>query len=168
MVDMGKAIFQSSLIPTLFETDQVIDKELIVNGKSFNVSCVSVGNPHCVILTDELDETEIKKYGSSIETHAMFPNRINVQFAKLISRHEVEILIWERGAGFTLASGSSSCAVASILKKKGLIDNEVTIKMLGGKLKIKIDDQWNIQMTGEVKQICEGFISKEWIDQCQI
>ena len=96
----------------------------------YAINCVSVGNPHCVILKESLDRDEIKKYGSKIENYHMFPNRINVQFAKVINRNEVEILIWERGAGFTLASGSSSCAVASVLRKKGLVENEVTIIML--------------------------------------
>ena len=123
-----------------------------------------MGNPHCVILKEKLDINEIKKYGPKIEHYLMFPARINVQFAKVINRKEVEILIWERGAGFTLASGSSSCAVASVLKKKGLIENEVTIKMLGGQLEIEVDDNWNIRMTGEARQICEGILSDELLE----
>ncbi|HEY4786122.1 MAG TPA: diaminopimelate epimerase, partial [Bacteroidales bacterium] len=90
---------------------------------------------------------------------------INIQFAKVLSRNEVQILIWERGAGFTLASGSSSSAVASIMVKKGLVDKNVTIKMLGGELKIDLDDNWNIQMTGEVREICSGVLSNELISE---
>lgn len=93
-----------------------------------------------------------------------FPDRINVQFAKVLSRSEAEILIWERGAGFTLASGSSSCAVASVLRKRNLVDNKVKIKMPGGELFIEIDDNWNVKMTGEVRQIAEGTISDELIE----
>jgi diaminopimelate epimerase len=94
----------------------------------------------------------------------LFQNRINVQFVKIISRNEAEILIWERSAGFTLASGSSSCAVASVLRKLDLIDSNVTIKMLGGELRIEIDNNWNIRMTGEVRQIAEGILSDELIE----
>ncbi len=166
-VEMGKAIFDSVTIPTTFKTDEVIDKILTINNIDFKINCVSVGNPHCVIIKDKLDIDEIKKYGSLIENHPMFPNRINVQFVKIIDNQNAEILIWERGAGFTLASGSSSSAVACILKKKGLIDNNVTIKMIGGNLKLKINDNWEITMTGEVRQICDGYLNQELIDDLE-
>ena len=104
----------------------------MANGKEFEVNCVSMGNPHCVVLKEQLSIDEIKEYGKYLERHEMFPNRINIQFAKIISRSEAEILIWERGAEFTLASGTSCCAVACVLRKRNLIDNKVKIKMLGG------------------------------------
>ncbi|TWP29127.1 diaminopimelate epimerase [Apibacter muscae] len=163
-VDMGKAIFSSPLIPTLFECQEVQDQNIQIEDKNFQVNCVSLGNPHCVILKENLDVDEIKKYGPLIENYSKFPNRINVQFAKIIDRKNVEILIWERGAGFTLASGSSSCAVASVLRKKGLIDHLVTIHMLGGYLTIEISEEFNIRMTGEVKQICDGTFHEELIN----
>lgn len=163
-VDMGKANFNSKEIPTSFITEEVIGENLQVDNKKYEVNCVSMGNPHCVIIKDRLDIDEIKTYGKLIENHEMFPNRTNVQFAKVLSRNEAEILIWERGAGFTLASGSSSCAVASVLKKKNLVDNEIKIKMLGGELIIEIDDGWNVRMTGEVRQIAEGVLSDELIE----
>lgn len=163
-VDMGQAIFKSDLIPTKFETPEVDNVAIEANGKTFEVNCVSVGNPHCVILKEELSIDEIKEFGPFLENHKMFPNRINVQFAKVINRNEVEVLIWERGAGFTLASGSSSCAVASVMKKKGLVDENITIKMQGGTLKIKVDPNFNIRMTGEVREICSGILSDELIE----
>ncbi len=163
-VDMGKANFNSKEIPTSFIMEEVVGEKLDVDDKEYEVNCVSMGNPHCVIIKDNLDIDEIKTYGKLIENHEMFPNRTNVQFAKVLSRNEVEILIWERGAGFTLASGSSSCAVASVLKKKNLVDNEIKIKMLGGALIIEIDDEWNVRMTGEVRQIAEGILSDELIE----
>ncbi|KOA18484.1 diaminopimelate epimerase [Clostridium homopropionicum DSM 5847] len=163
-VEMGKAIFNSKEIPTTFIEKEVIGEKLKVKNKEYEINCVSVGNPHCVVLKQELDIDEIKEYGRFIENHSMFPNRINVQFAKVISRSEAEILIWERGAGFTLASGSSSCAVASVLRKRNLVDDKVKIKMLGGELLIQIDDDWNIKMTGEVRQIAEGTLSDELIE----
>ena len=162
-VDMGTANFDARSIPTLFELNEVQNETIVVGNKKYEINCVSMGNPHCVIIKDSLDIDEIKTYGPMIENYRQFPNRINVQFAKIIDRKLVEILIWERGAGFTLASGSSSCAVASVLRKKGLIDREVVIKMLGGQLVIDIDDKFNVRMTGEVKQICEGILSDELI-----
>jgi diaminopimelate epimerase len=163
-VDMGKANFNSKEIPTSFIEEEVIGKMLEVDDKEYEINCVSIGNPHCVILKKELEVDEIKRYGKIIENHSKFPNRINVQFAKVNSRSEAEILIWERGAGFTLASGTSSCAVASVLRKRNLVDNKVKIKMIGGELLIEIDDDWDIKMTGEVRQIAEGTLSNELIE----
>lgn len=163
-VDMGKANFNSNEIPTNFKEKEVIGEKLLAGDKEYEINCVSMGNPHCVILKDELNIDEIKEYGKLIENHSEFPNRINVQFAKVISRNEAKILIWERGAGFTLASGSSSCAVASVLRKRNLVDNKIKIKMLGGELLIEIDESWNIRMTGEVRQIAEGVLSPELIE----
>ncbi len=166
-VDMGKAIFESADIPVHCEKVECIDEILHLENKDYTVNCVSVGNPHCVILKDELDEKEIKEFGTFVENHKMFPNRINVQFAKVISPNEVEIMIWERGAGWTLASGSSSCAVASIMVKKGLTERNVKVKMPGGTLQIEIDSAWNIKMTGEVREIASGTLSNELIEELQ-
>ena len=163
-VDMGKANFNSKEIPTSFITEEVIGEKLQIDDKEYEINCVSMGNPHCVIIKDKLDMDEIKGNGKLIENHEMFPNRTNVQFVKVTSRNEAEILIWERGAGFTLASGSSSCAVASILRKRNLVDKAVKIKMPGGELFIEIEDDWNIRMTGEVRQIAEGILSAELIE----
>jgi diaminopimelate epimerase len=163
-VDMGQAIFDSKLIPTNFESSQVDNELISAGGKTFLVNCVSMGNPHCVILKKELAIEEIKEFGPLLEKHQLFPNRINVQFAKVINRNEVEVLIWERGAGFTLASGTSSCAVASVLRKKDLVDENVTIKMLGGQLTIHVDADYFIRMTGEVREICSGVLSQELIE----
>lgn len=163
-VEMGKAHFNAKEIPTNFETEEVIGERIQAGDKEYEVNCVSMGNPHCVVIKEQLDIDEIKKYGTFIENHSKFPNRTNVQFAKVISRSEAEVLIWERGAGFTLASGSSSCAVASVLKKRNLVDGKVKIKMLGGELIIEIDNDWNVKMTGEVRQIAEGVLNAELIE----
>jgi diaminopimelate epimerase len=120
-VDMGKAIFRSRDIPVNSDLPEFIGQKIKAGDREFEVNCVSVGNPHCVVIKEELDEQEIRKYGPLLENHPMFPNRINVQFAKPLSDHDAQILIWERGAGFTLASGSSSCGASSILVKKKLV-----------------------------------------------
>ena len=163
-VDMGKAIFESKKITVSYTSEYCLGETLQLSDTSYEINCVSVGNPHCVVLKEELNEAELKKYGSEIENHKMFPNRINVQFAKVVSPNEVEVLIWERGAGWTLASGSSSCAVASIVVKRGLTENKLTIKMPGGNLKIEISDDFDLRMTGEVREIASGVLSPEIIE----
>ncbi len=165
-VDMGKAEFIASKVPVTCSESECIQKKVTIKNHELIINCVSVGNPHCVIFTDTLNEAFVKEIGHDIETNAMFPHKINVQFAKVISPYEVEILIWERGAGYTLASGSSSCAVACISKKLGYISNEVEIKMPGGKLSVSIDDDWNIKMEGPVREIISGLISTELIADC--
>jgi diaminopimelate epimerase len=167
-IDMGKAIFASKDIPVNIDKAECMDETLQVNGNSYKINCVSVGNPHCIIIKDKLNKDEILKYGPVIETHKLFPNKINVQFVHPISHSEVEILIWERGAGYTLASGSSSCAVACILYKLGLTGNNVLVRMPGGNLQITINENWEITLTGEVKQIAEGVLHPELINDLEL
>jgi len=163
-VDMGKAIFTSRDIPVDSDSPEFIGQKIQAGDKEYEVNCVSVGNPHCVVVKDKLDEREIRKYGPMLENHHLFPNRINVQFARVLSDHDAEILIWERGAGYTLASGSSSCAASSILVKRGLVKGDLTMHMQGGNLKIQIDNEWNIKMTGEVRSIATGILSPELLE----
>jgi diaminopimelate epimerase len=166
-VDMGKAYFKSVDVPVKCDKEECIDETLHLEYKEYKINCVSLGNPHCVVIKDELDEKEIRQFGPQIENHPIFPNRINVQFAKVISPTEVEAIIWERGAGWTLASGSSSCAVASVMVKHGLTERDITVKMHGGSLKIEIAEDWEIRMTGEVREIASGFLSNELISDCK-
>jgi len=163
-VDMGKAIFSPRDIPVDSDKPEFIGQTIVAGDKEFEVNCVSVGNAHCVVIKQALDEHEIRTYGPLIENHPLFPNRINVQFAKALSDHDAQILIWERGAGFTLASGSSSCAASSVLVKRGLVKGDLTMHMPGGKLKIQIDNGWNIRMTGEVREIARGVLGHELME----
>ncbi len=163
-VDMGKAIFSSLDIPVNSDLPEFIGQKIKAGDREFEVNCVSVGNPHCVVIKQDLDENEIRKYGPLLENHPMFPNRINVQFARAMSDHDAQILIWERGAGYTLASGSSSCAASCVLVKRGLVKGDLTMHMQGGKLKIQIDKGWNIRMTGEVREIAGGVLSNEMVE----
>jgi diaminopimelate epimerase len=163
-VDMGKAIFASKDIPVNSDLPEFIGQKIIAGDKEYEVNCVSVGNPHCVVIKKDLDENEIRTYGPLLENHSLFPNRINVQFAKVLSDHDAQIMIWERGAGYTLASGSSSCAASSILVKRGLIKGDLTMHMKGGTLKIEIDKNWNIRMTGEVREIARGVLGRELLE----
>jgi len=132
-----------------------------VDGRRFEVTSVSMGNPHCVVIVPDLAEIDVRALGPKIETHPAFPKRTNVQFAQVVSRDEVRIQIWERGAGYTLASGSSSCAVVAACHRKGLTGREVTVSMPGGQLRITIADDGEIRMRGPVEEICTGDLSPD-------
>ena len=159
--DMGRATFVSTEIPVAGPRREVVRETLAVDDQRLTVTCVSVGNPHCVIFTDTLDVDEVKRLGPKIERHPSFPNRINVQFAKLLGRDRVSILIWERGAGYTLASGTSSCAVAAVCVKNGLTERTVTIESPGGALAVSVADTWELTLTGPVSEICRGRLSED-------
>ncbi|HEX9831191.1 MAG: diaminopimelate epimerase [Thermodesulfobacteriota bacterium] len=164
-VDMGQATFMSSRIPVEGEEREVVDEEIRVNGEILKFTAVSVGNPHCVVFVQELDEGYARKLGPIIETHHLFPKRTNVQFAKIISKERIDILIWERGAGYTLASGSSSCAVAAACVKSGFTDRYVTVSMPGGELQIEVREDWSSTMRGQVEEVSHGTISKDLIER---
>jgi diaminopimelate epimerase len=117
---------------------------------------VSMGNPHCVFFVDDLDEAWVKKIGSSIETSPLFPERTNVQWAKVHDFQSASILIWERGAGFTLASGSSSCAVVAAGQRLGKLGRNVEVSMPGGKVFVKSNDEGQLTLTGEVRSVAWG------------
>ena len=155
-VEMGKAIFESSKVPVKTKKKYSINESIKVCGNIFTYSCVSVGNPHCVIFLKETSADYAKDFGELIEKNKLFPKRINVQFAQIISRNKVKIEIWERGAGYTLASGSSSCGVVSAGYKLGLLNKKVKVLMPGGELSIEIDDNFNLIMEGPVEEICSG------------
>jgi diaminopimelate epimerase len=161
--DMGRATFVSTEIPVTGPRREVVGESLEVDGRRLTVTCVSVGNPHCVVFADTLDVDEVQRLGPKIERHADFPNRINVQFAKVLSRGRVSILIWERGAGYTLASGTSSCAVASACVKNGLTDRAVAIQSPGGELAVSVADNWDLTLTGPASEICRGTLSADLV-----
>jgi len=164
-IDMGKATFTAKEIPVNCQEAECFGCRIDIGGTQLTIHCVSVGNPHCVIFTDTLDEQQVRTLGPLIENHPMFPNRINVQFVRPISDSEIEMLIWERGAGYTLASGSSSCAAVAVAHKKGLTGKEVVVNMPGGKLIITLDSDWNIRLCGSVSQIAEGVLSDELTEE---
>lgn len=155
-VDMGKVTFQSELIPVAGQPREVVGELLPVGNEFFQVTCVSIGNPHCVIPLDEISRDLALEFGPQIENHPLFPNRINVQFLKLLDRHTIQIEIWERGAGYTLASGSSSSAAASAARRLGLVEPELQVRMPGGTIQIKIDPDWRVHMTGGVTGVAKG------------
>ena len=154
-------------IPIDGEEREVINEEIRINGDILKYTGVSVGNPHCVVFTDELSKSYVELAGPLLENHKIFPNRINVQFAKIVSRNQVEILIWERGAGYTLASGSSSCAVAAACVKSNLTDRNVEVSMPGGNLNIVISSDWLINMRGPVEEVYSGTFSNDLLKRLE-
>lgn len=155
-INMGKMTFLSTKIPVTGKEREVVDEELQINRVKYKVTCLSVGNPHCVIPMNEVTEEKAKELGPEVENHNMFPNRINMQLLKVIDRANIEIRIWERGAGYTLASGSSSCAAAGAAYKLGMVDNKINVKMPGGKLLVEISENEDVYLTGVVEGVFEG------------
>ena len=147
-VEMGNVSFRAPVIPHVGADREVLGESITVNGKTFKYWAATVGNPHCVIPVDDLSPDLAKTYGPALETHPNFPNRTNVQFMKIVDRQNVQIEIWERGAGYTLASGSSSSASAAVARKMGLVDADLTVHMPGGKIIIGIGADFSIVMTG--------------------
>lgn len=160
-VEMGKITFWSDEIPVGGPRREVINEKMTVGGKTFTFCAAGIGNPHCVLPLPAISETLAKEFGPLIETHVNFPRRTNVQFLKVIDRANIQIEIWERGAGYTLASGSSSSAAAAVAHKLGLCDSSITVHMPGGKLAIEIGKNFDILMTGPVTKVSEGKIDPE-------
>ena len=149
-VDMGKVTFGRESSPSTAATQ---GESLSIHGTDYTVYIADIGNPHCVVPLNEISETLACKDGAAIEVHPSFPNRTNVQFLKVIDRNNIQIEIWERGAGYTLASGSSSSAAAAVAHHIGLCDETITVHMPGGKIGIEIGDAYQIRMTGPATRV---------------
>ncbi len=156
-INMGKISFLSTEIPVKGAERDVVDEELEIDGVKYKVTCLSIGNPHCVIPMKDVSEQKARELGPMVENHEMFPNRINMQLLKVIDRSNIEIRIWERGAGYTLASGSSSCAAAVAAYKLGMVDDRVNVKMPGGELSVEIGSNKEVHLTGPVTAVFEGY-----------
>ncbi len=155
-VDMGTVTFVSNEIPVAGDKRSVVNESFELDGEELLITCVSIGNPHCIVPLPEISKAKAIALGSKIEVHPLFPNKINVQLLKAIDRNNIQIEIWERGAGYTLASGSSSCAAASAAFKLGLVDRDVKVNMPGGVLDIKIAENGQVYMTGTATAVAEG------------
>src|ERR1035437_5562030 len=160
-VEMGKVSFWSDKIPVTGPRREVINEKISVGGKAFTFCAATVGIPHCALPLPEISAKLAHEFGTLLETYANFPNRINVQFLKVLDRKNIQIEIWERGAGYTLASGSSSSAAAAVAHKLNLCDREISVHMPGGKIEIKIGDGYAIEMTGPVTKVSDGVIARE-------
>lgn len=162
-VDMGKVRFGMGHIPVdgPEQADHNIGQEMTVNGHTYTTYIADIGNPHCVVPLPEISKELACKDGAAIEVHPNFPKRTNVQFLKVIDRNNIEIEIWERGAGYTLASGSSSSAAAAVANRIGLCDENITVHMPGGKIGIEIGDDYAIRMTGPATHVASMDFDQE-------
>lgn len=161
-VDMGAAILNPVAIPVKFDGDRMIDAPLEVDGKTWNVTAVSMGNPHCVTFVDDVDSLELEKIGPHFENHPAFPERVNTEFVKVIDDHTLQMRVWERGSGETWACGTGACAtaVAACLNgycKKG---DDITVHLRGGDLVIRYTDD-TVIMTGPASTVFEGEVEIE-------
>ena len=158
-VNMGAPILEPFKIPVISEKEIVLDEPILADGKEYRITAVSMGNPHAVTYIDDVKGLDIEKIGPQFEHHPIFPDRVNAEFVKVLDRHTVEMRVWERGAGETLACGTGACAVAVASILNGLTEDEVTVKLLGGDLKIYWDRKENlVYMTGPAEVVFDGEI----------
>lgn len=160
-VNMGKPVFAPAQIPVVMPggAENAVDVPIIVNGKTYYMTCVSMGNPHAVVFVNDVSELDLEKIGPLFENHELFPRRVNTEFVKVLDRNHVEMRVWERGSGETLACGTGSCATVAACVLNGLTDPSVTVKLLGGELLIEWDRESDlIYMTGPAATVFEG----EW------
>lgn len=166
-VDMGIFSFATKDIPTKSSKKFSLDETILVKNRKFDIDCVTIGNPHCVIILNTISPEIAKEYGPILENSTMFPNRTNVQFVKVLDKKNIQIEIWERGAGYTMASGSSSVAATCVAHKKNLIEPEVTVHMPGGSVEISIKNN-RAFLTGIVSRIMQGDFAQEFINQLEV
>jgi len=162
-VKMGTANFSAKAIPLLIDKDEAINEEIIIGEDTICYTAVSMGNPHCVVISKDISATKAKRYGELLENHKIFPERTNVQFVNVVDRNNVRAEIWERGAGYTLSSGSSSSAIAAAVKRLGLCDNEISVHMPGGSIHVTVSDSFEIEIRGEVRKVADGIFSDDFI-----
>ena len=155
--DMGRADFESAHIPVLCESPEAVDISLNIGGKAYEATCVSVGNPHCVVFCDGIDALDLEALGPQFEFSPAFPERVNTEFVRLIGNNALRLRVWERGSGETLSCGSGACAVVAAAVKKGLcpMDKDIVVKLPGGDLTVNYSEQ-KIILTGEVTFVFEG------------
>lgn len=160
-VNMGKPILKASEIPVVSDMDVVIGDRIEVEDKTYEMTCVSMGNPHAVFFMDEVSALPLEKMGPFFENHARFPKRINAEFVKVLDEENIEMRVWERGTGETLACGTGACAAVVACILNGLTKNQVTVKLLGGNLQIQWDQEADlVYMTGPATTVFEGEIKE--------
>jgi diaminopimelate epimerase len=158
-VDMGKPILTPSLIPVDLDMDMVINEPITINGEIYKVTCVSMGNPHAVVFVEDTKDVPIEIIGPLFENHEIFPNRVNTEFVQVIDRTHIDMRVWERGSGETLACGTGACASVIACILNGLTDHEVRVTLLGGDLIVRYDEKVDIvYMTGPAVTVFHGEI----------
>ena len=164
-MEMGQVRFDSASIPVAGEPREVLRETLEVAGREVVINGATVGNPHCVVLVGMPTPELARELGPILETHHLFPNRTNVQFMRPLDDHAIQIEIWERGSGYTLASGTSSCAAAAVAVKLGLCQSPVTVNTQGGPLLVTLDSQFNARLEGDVASVGGGDFSPEFLSR---
>ena len=163
--EMGRASFDAATVPVRGESGEVLNRRLTTgDGRDVEYSAVTVGNPHCVVVVDAVREEDARSLGPVIERHPVFPNRTNVQLVEVAGARRIRIEIWERGAGYTLASGTSGCAAAAVCCRLGLARSPVTVEMPGGEIEIVVREDWSLRMEGAVAAVARGVLSPECLD----
>ena len=163
--EMGRASFDAAAIPVADgEGGEVLGRRLEVDGREVEYSAVTVGNPHCVVAVDSVRAEEACSLGPLLECHPAFPNRTNVQLVEVVGPHRIRIEIWERGAGYTLASGTSSCAAAAVCRRLGRVRSPVTVAMPGGEIEVVVRDDFSLRMEGAVAAVARGVLSPECLE----
>lgn len=159
-VDMGEPILEAKKIPVILdEKEQVKNLKIVALDKDFNFTCVSMGNPHAITIVENVDSFDVEKYGSVLEIDKHFPEKANIEFIQIINRNTIKMRVWERGSGETMACGTGACATAVACNLNGLVEDEVTVKLLGGDLNIRWNKEDNhIYMTGPATTVFEGEI----------
>ena len=156
-VDMGKAMLDAAQIPVLTEQPRMIDSPVEIGGKPYRVTCVSVGNPHCVVFCDAIDSLDLERIGPDFEYADLFPERVNTEFVRVVNRNNLRMRVWERGSGETLACGTGACAAVIAAVENGYCDkgSDVKVSLLGGELTVNYTDE-RVLLTGGATKVYEG------------
>lgn len=156
-VNMGEPILKAKEVPVISKREQSVDEPIMVAGKEYHMTCVSMGNPHAVVFMEDVAALDMEAVGPFFEHHEVFPNRTNTEFVKVVDRTHVDMRVWERGTGETLACGTGCCATAVACILNGLTENKVTVNVLGGKIDVEWDRENNlVYMTGPAETVFEG------------
>ena len=161
-VKMGKASFISREIPVTGETREVINEPFVFHGQEYKATCLTVGNPHCIIFTDQVSREKVEKLGPYVENADEFPERMNLQICRQIDKGNLEIEIWERGCGYTKASGTGSCAAAMAAYRLGMMERRINVNQPGGMIQIDIGEDDTIYMTGTVGYIADIHVAESF------
>ena len=158
-VNMGSPIINAKDVPVISDKEKVINEPVVIDGKEYGITCVSMGNPHAITFVDDTDSLKIEKIGPGFEKNEILPDRVNTEFIQIIDRKTIKMRVWERGSGETLACGTGACASVVACVLNNLTDNKVTVKLLGGDLEIKYDtDENTVYMTGPARIAFTGNI----------
>ena len=158
-VDMGEPVFTAKEVPVISENQEVVMEDIVVDDVSYQMTCVSMGNPHAVVFVEDVENFDLHQIGPGFENHERFPRRVNAEFARIVDREHIEMRVWERGSGETMACGTGACATAVAAIRNGYVNDRVTLHLLGGDLSIYWDRESNrVFMTGPAEISYEGEI----------